>query len=296
VRSRQGPKVTLAVALVVLLGGGLVLGSPQPETPGLQVGFAESDITPTREVFRSLAPERSVDLRPIFKNWGLEPRAQGGRGTCSAFVVTGALEYALADLQRRGTRLSVEFLNWAANEATGRHEDGGYFSDLWKGFAAHGICPEQDLPYRAEFDPALRPSEEALRHAAQARDCGLRLHWIKPWDVTTGLTDAQLEGIKRTLRRQWPVCGGLRWPKRERWTNDVLEMTPPQGVRDGHSVLLVGFRDDPGQGGGGVFIIRNSGTRTGDQFMTYEFARAYMNDAVWIDHGSGRAAAAGAKE
>ncbi len=235
-------------------------------------------------------PVSSIDLRPVFKNWGLDPRAQGARGTCSAFVVTGALEYALASQERRGTRLSVEFLNWASNRATGNREDGGYFSDLWKGFAAHGICPEEEMPYRADFNPDLRPGAKALQDAEPRRSAGLRLHWIKPWDVTTGLTEAHLLEMKRTLSRQWPVCAGLRWPKQERWQSDVLEMAPPEGVRDGHSVLLVGFRDDPKQPGGGVFLIRNSSKSARDGSMTYEYARAYTNDAVWIDHATARAA------
>ena len=199
--------------------------------------------------------------------------------------MTGAIEFALADQQRRGTLLSVEFLNWASNNAAGDSEDGGYFSDLWKGFETHGLCTEADMPYQPKFDPSKGPGPDALKHAMELRGAGLRMHWIKPWDVQTGLTDKEFSEIKETLRRQWPVCGGLRWPKQEHWKDGVLEMAPPEGVRDGHSVLLVGSRDDPAQPGGGVFLIRNSGKGLRDSAMTYEYARAYMNNAVWIDHG-----------
>ena len=226
----------------------------------------------------------SVDLRPVFTNWGLPLRLQAGRGTCSVFTMVGALEYAQANQQRRGIPLSVEFLNWASNEVTKSSHDGGFFSNLWAGFAAHGVCPETDMPYRAKYDPELRPSETALQHASELRKAGLRLHWIKPWDVKTGLTESHFAQIKKALREQWPVCGGLRWPKQERWNDGVLEMAPPEAVFDGHSVLLVGFRDDPRQPGGGVFLIRNSGKGVDGGAMTYEFARAYMNDACWIDH------------
>lgn len=112
------------------------------------VGFgAEPSANPDRDV------PGSVDLRPAFENWALELGSQGGRGTCSVFAVTGALEYALAGLQGRGTRLSAEFLNWASNQTTGEAADGGYFSDLWKGYNAFGICTEADCPYEAVFDP-----------------------------------------------------------------------------------------------------------------------------------------------
>jgi hypothetical protein len=90
----------------------------------------------------------AVDIRPIFDNWGLTTRPQGSRGTCSAFVVTGALEYALATQRRAGAPLSVEFLNWASNDATRDTDDGGFFSDLWKGYTTHGICALDSGPTR----------------------------------------------------------------------------------------------------------------------------------------------------
>ena len=228
-------------------------------------------------------PGGSADLRPAFKKWGLTPRVQGKRNTCSVFTVAGALEYAVASKTNRTPRLSVEFLNWASNQATRDTHDGSFFSDLWRGFTVYGACPEQDMPYQDKFDPNHAPSEEAKDHAKQMHEAGLQLHWIKRWDPNTGLTDAQLGAIKRVLNRQWPVCGGFRWPKQVKWKDDVLEMAPPEGVFDGHSVLLVGYRDDSQQPGGGMFLFRNSNNNGRDGWMTYEYARAYMNDAVWID-------------
>ncbi|RPJ36131.1 MAG: hypothetical protein EHM35_08720, partial [Planctomycetaceae bacterium] len=204
------------------------------------------------------APGGSADLRPAFKKWGLTPRVQGKRNTCSVFTVAGALEYAVASKTNRTTRFSVEFLNWASNRATRDKHDGSFFSDLWRGFTVYGACPEQDMPYQDKFDPNRAPSEEAKGHAKQMHEAGLQLHWIKRWDPNTGLTDAQLGAIKPILHRQWPVCGGFRWPKQVKWKDDVLEMAPPEGVFDGHSVLLVGYRDDSQQPGGGMFLFRNS--------------------------------------
>jgi C1A family cysteine protease len=200
-----------------------------------------------------------IDLRPAFTNWGLPLRLQGGRGTCSVFTMAGALEYALARDQQHGTALSIEFLNWASNDATTNSQDGGFFSDLWAGFVVYGICPETDMPYRQHYNPKLRPDESALQRAKELAKADLRLHWIKPWDVHTGLNEAQVLEIKRVLSQRWPVCAGMRWPKTERWQDGVLRMAPPEGVFDGHSVLLVGYTDDPKQPGGGTVLIRNSG-------------------------------------
>ncbi|MBN1588714.1 MAG: hypothetical protein JW888_04290, partial [Pirellulales bacterium] len=95
----------------------------------------------------------------------------------------------------------------------------------------------------------------------------------------------QLEEIKSVLREGWPVCGGFLWPKKglAEWNDKILKIRPRPEMRDGHSVLLVGFRDDPDQPGGGVFLIRNSSKGPRHGALTYEYIRAYMNDAAWIE-------------
>jgi hypothetical protein len=225
----------------------------------------------------------SVDLRPAFEKRGLVRRTQGHRGTCSVFTLTGALEFAAASKQQRGERFSVEFLNWGANRIVGEDKDGGFFSDLWSAFATYGICREKMMPYRARFDPHLAPATEALTEAKAQLALGLRPHWIKEWNVKTGLSDAQFLTIKCALDQGWPVCGGLRWPKEAKWTDNVLGMCPAEAVFDGHSVLLVGYRDDAGPSGGGVFLFRNTNDDGRDGSMPYIYARTYMNDAIWID-------------
>lgn len=224
----------------------------------------------------------AVDLRPAFTNWGLTLLPQGGRGTCSVFTLTGALEFARAKQSGQGVLLSVEFLNWAANDVQQQYADGGFFADLWRGFAAHGICPETNWPYAAKFAPGSRPDETARAQAGPAKAADLSLRWIKPWDVRTGITDEQFTALQRVLAAGWPICGGLRWPKAERWENGVLAMAASAEVFDGHSVLLVGFRDDAALPGGGAFLIRNSGGGEHDAALPYAYVRAYLNDAAWI--------------
>lgn len=226
----------------------------------------------------------TVDLRGELERMKLPPRAQGDRNTCSVFAIVGAMEYALAVSDGHGGRLSIEYLNWASNRVVGKAEDGSFFSDLWKGFTRYGACPESDMPYDPTgFDASRRPSRTVRLAARKTLQCELELHWIKPWDPHKGLSDEQFAAVKQVLRDKWPVCGGFLWPKQATWTNGVLDMPPREDVRDGHSVLLVGYHDDPNQPGGGYFIVRDSGKRRLGNKMSYEYVRAYMNDAVWIE-------------
>jgi C1A family cysteine protease len=221
----------------------------------------------------------SVDLQTRFADFGLKQRQQGARGTCSVFTMVGALEFAVARSQGHGETLSVDFLNWAANQHRSPR-DGGFFSDMWEGFADHGICDEEQMPYANKFDSSRAPDPAAIARAKTRLESGLSRHWIKEWNVKTGLSDAQFLAIKQTLNQGWPVCGGFRWPKKPIWKDHTLQMCPPEAVFDGHSVLIAGYRDAP-SGEGGVLIIRNSNDGT-DGLMPYAYARAYMNDALCI--------------
>ncbi len=225
----------------------------------------------------------AIDLRPNFEAYGLPNRCQGARGTCSVFAVTGGIEYAYAVRNGTGFRLSIEFLNWAAHRAVNRSVDGGFFSELWKGYETSGICLEEDLPYRTEFDNSLIPTNAASDHARKLRTTDLKLHWIKEWNPEIGLTPAHVASIKQTIAKRWPVLGGFRWPKKLEWQNGLLAMCPASEVFDGHSVMLVGFKDDAALPGGGAFIIRNSGGDGSDGLLSYTFVSQYMNDAAWVE-------------
>ena len=201
-----------------------------------------------------------VDLRSNLTRWGLKPRKQGARGTCSVFVVTGAFEYALSRRLKHGAPLSAEFLNWACNQITGNKKDvGQFFHNLLKGFEQYGICLEEHMPYQPQFDPFLEPTPRAIRNAKQIRTKGFKVHWINPWSPKLGLTDQHFEQIRKTLDKGWPVCAGSH-----------------------HSVLLVGYEDDGRQPGGGRFMAEDSGMG-GFRELTYEFVKANMADVFWVE-------------
>lgn len=202
----------------------------------------------------------SVDLRPEFEKWGLSPRGQGERGTCSVFVTVEALEFVLARQRGRGQRLSVEYLNWAANQGWGvSRADGSFFRDCLRGYKYYGICPEEDLPYRDTFDPDLVPSEAAIAKATEIWAHGFQVRWIKFWNRQKGLSDGDLVQVKQVLAKGYPVAAG-----------------------SDHSRLLVGYRDDPRRPGGGVFIALDSAAVRYTR-LDYAWAKANLNDLYWIE-------------
>jgi len=204
----------------------------------------------------------SVDLRPVLKEFGLGPRAQGKRNTCSVFVTTETFELALARHEGRGKPLSVEYLNWACNQIIGNRTDdrGQFFHDLLRGFEEHGICFEDEMPYAPSFDPELKPGVKAKATAAKIRVKDFQVHWIKRWvKDSPGLSDEELAEVRTAMANGWPVAAGAS-----------------------HSRLLVAYRDDEGLPGGGTFITMDSGSGRYEA-VTYEFVRTQVNDAFWVE-------------
>lgn len=219
------------------------------------------------------AAVRQVDLRPDFSHYRLTIKRQGARDTCHVFTVVAALEYAVAQKYGRGVGLSEEYLNWAANQTSRQSQDGASFTELAQGLKRWGICEEEYMPYLPLFNALYEPPQAAFDSAREIRKLNFRWHWIKepnetPDEVTSGntkivtgdqLRDSHIETIKEVLRKGWPVCAGRE-----------------------HNVLIVGYRDDRRQPGGGTFTIRNSNF-TNYRTMTYEEMKAKSNAALWID-------------
>lgn len=202
---------------------------------------------------------KSIDLRPRLNSLGLVPRSQGSRNTCSVFATIGALEFAVSKHYGRGTPLSVEYLNWASNDAIHDPTDGGFFHDLLKGFEQHGVCLEADMPYQKQYHPHHSPSEKARQNALKVRKMELQVHWINPWKPQPGLTDDHLRAIKSVLVKGYPVAAG-----------------------SSHSRLIVGYHEDNRQPGGGIFLIKDSGAGAYNT-ITYQFAKDQVGDVFWVE-------------
>jgi len=244
-----------AACLLLLVLGACAAAPPAPApAPGLAPAPAAPPPPPT-------PPPGDSDLRPRFTAFGLLPRGQGHRPTCSVFTVVAAYEFAFATATGRPERLSVEYANWAANAANGRNDDGDFFHFTLSGFERFGICTESLWPYTPQFAGAV-PAPDALvdggRHLAIAA-AQLRVRWVRPIDGTAGLTAAQFDDLVRCLAQGTPVAAG-----------------------SAHSRLLVGYRRDEQAPGGGVFVTLDSALAAFAE-VDAEFVRSKVNDAFVVE-------------
>ncbi|MCC7475717.1 MAG: hypothetical protein IT425_09995 [Pirellulales bacterium] len=202
-----------------------------------------------------------VDLRPQLDQWGLGPRNQGPRNTCSVFATMAAFEFAYSKHVGHGEKLSAEYLNWACNQVIHNHSEdrGQFFHHLLQGFARFGICKDEQMPYTDHFDPQLEPSSEARATAKDIQDMGFLVHWIRPIQAKHGLSNNELLKTKRVLASGYPVAAGAS-----------------------HSRLFVGYQEDANQPGGGIFLTKDS---AGGEYrtVTYEFVKTEVNDVFWVE-------------
>ncbi|HAB16700.1 MAG TPA: hypothetical protein PLX89_15400 [Verrucomicrobiota bacterium] len=199
------------------------------------------------------------NLRPEFARLGLKQRSQGKRDTCSVFSTVESTEFALARSNGKGVALSVEYANWAANETTGRGDDGDFFHNIILGIQKHGVCPEEAMPYAKTFSPDTQPNSEIVAQAAAfTQGRRLHFHWLKGWSKKAGLDDRDLLRVKTVLASGSPVSAGSY-----------------------HSVLFVGYEEDTTQPGGGRFLISDSNLKETE--ISYQAAKERFSDLFWVN-------------
>ncbi|MCB9877781.1 MAG: hypothetical protein H6835_09290 [Planctomycetes bacterium] len=202
-----------------------------------------------------------VDLRAQIGLYGVGPRPQGARPTCSIFTTVSAFEFALARATGRGQRLSVDYCNWAANAATGRRDDGDFFHCALAGWQKFGMCHDELWPYAAKFRGDEAPPAEALVDGGRVLEAAqrLRVRWIRPIGGGAGLDAAQMADLHATLAAGWPIAAG-----------------------SSHSRLLVGYRRDEKADGGGVFLTMDSALNRFAE-VPLAFVRDKVNDAFVVE-------------
>ena len=230
-----------------------------------------------------------ADLRNAFARLHMAIRDQGSRGTCSIFAVMTCLQFVMAEkLHFVHGDFSPEYLNYVKNLANGMSTDGGFFSEIDKGYTDDSIYLEAKVPYKASFDPSYVVPPSFISAARKWP----RLHsdFVKDWDNTKGATDDEVNDACAYLDDSIPIASGMLWPVDGAFKTTMIQgvdmMVTPQrsDVEDGHSIVLVGYKRSASFPGGGYFIFRNSwGTGFGDQgygFMPFKYVKSYCNDMV----------------
>lgn len=177
---------------------------------------------------------------------------QGQLGSCTAFAITGAIEYQQKAQGIEDFRLSELFVYYLerAIEHSVRYDAGAMIRDGMKAVNAQGACREQLWPYDiAKF--ARKPPRKAYNNALLERT----------------LTYARVEqnGIKAVLASEKPVIFGFTvyesFMTSEVARTGVVPMPDfaTEKVVGGHAVMAVGYTAD-------TYIFRNSwGTSWGQQ-------------------------------
>ena len=201
----------------------------------------------------------TVDLRPEFARLKITQCRQGTRGTCSVFATVEAVEFVCAKEADVGVTFSVEFANWAANESTGRTDDGDFFHNVTKGVEKFGICPESAMPYETEFSGDTKPTGAATLLATEfSKQTSLEFHWIKDWKRKPGLDESDILKIKTVLASGFPVSAVSY-----------------------HSVLFVGYEDNSALPGGGRFLISDSNLQETE--ISHDAAKERFCDLFWVN-------------
>jgi hypothetical protein len=237
-----------------------------------------------------------VDLRQRFADYGLHPRNQGRRPSCSIFAVSSSLGFALAENGDSG-RLSEEYLLWATLEYLKRHPadvqslpaDGDEPGDA--GFSLmsvvqaaqwFGAALRSEMPNRLGGSYAdLRAPPETLIESSRSR----RL--LRAARLGGRNTKQKINYIIKVLNSGWPVTIGTRWPSAY-----TLRQTP---MIDGqkplpnysHAVTLVGYTTKNNDLDSCIFIFRNSwGVRwgiAGHGLISRNYLLEHLHDAIVID-------------
>lgn len=278
-----------------------------PHTPETTSARADNgEHSPLENLLLSLGqpPEirKEVDLRPRFFEFGLYPKDQGRRPSCSVFAVVSALEFQNAVLVGQPDKFSEEYLIWATRKLLGRTtpaanatapaqdeddntDEGFSLSEVVTALRTYGVPLQADMPNTigqsmsaiAEPDARLVAKAKAVRQVSIQRIPGRDNKQI-------------VEGIAHAINAGVPVVIGTTWPHSRSIRNGFLSRQQPV-TGYAHAVTIVGYRSPTGRLEDTTFIFKNSwGPRWGQGGFgnaTHEFLLNNLQVAVVLEVRTG---------
>ena len=219
---------------------GLVLDLASPPADAMPAATAETQASASASLLDQY-------LSPI--------RDQARRGTCTAFAAVACAEYhEHRVVGATGTDLSEQFAYWNMVEHAPHHDLISMFMALRNG----GTCTEATWPYV----PAELVGSDGQGPPPPAATAEARLH--RPGTVRQ-LPARAVDEIQHAIASQRPVAIGIpvyaSWfesPVVRKYGNITVPLPGERPEPIGHTVVLVGFADDPDFAGGGYFVVRNS--------------------------------------
>ncbi|MFH1500131.1 MAG: C1 family peptidase [Verrucomicrobiota bacterium] len=273
-------------------------------TTALPSTTANRATTPLEDLLLSLGEpatlRKDVDLRSRFFEYGLYPKDQGRRPSCSVFAVVSALEFQNATLVGQAEKFSEEYLIWATRKVLGQTrpaavaetedeetaQDAGFsLSEVVTALRTYGVPRQSDMPntFGSSMRDIAEPDAGLIEQARSVRQ--VAIHRIPARENAQAIN-----GLVHALNAGVPPAVGLRWPHERSIRNGYLSRQQPvEGYA--HAVTLVGYRCETGRIEDAVFIFKNSwGPRWGQGgfgMATWEYLHNNLQVAVVLDVQTG---------
>lgn len=246
---------------------------------------------------------KDVDLRSRFFEYGLYPKDQGRRPSCSVFAVVSALEFQNAALVGQPEKFSEEYLIWATRRVLGQTrpadvaqttagedpvtaQDAGFsLAEVVTALRTYGVPRQSDMPntFGSSMRDIAEPDRRLVEQARSVRQ--VSIHRIPARENAQAIN-----GLVHALNAGVPPVIGLSWPHERSINNGYLSRQQPvEGYA--HAVTLVGYRCESGRIEDAVFIFKNSwGPRWGQGgfgVATHEYLLNNLQVAVVLDVQTG---------
>ncbi len=272
----------------------------KPVAPAPKTAVATTQATtPLEDMLLSLGHDpvlnKVVDLRGKFFNYGLYPKDQGRRPSCSVFAVVSALEFQNAVLLGQAEKFSEEYLIWATRKVLGRQppaattlndeneeaDEGFSLSEVVTALRTYGVPRQVDMPntFGSSMSDIAEPDAKLIAQARSVRQ--VSIHQLPGRDNAQAVT-----GLIHAINAGVPPVIGLKWPHERSIHNGFLSAQQPV-TGYAHAITLVGYRCETGKLEDTIFIFKNSwGPRWGQGgfgHVTYPYLLDNLQVAVVLD-------------